>query len=142
MTLEGGVPVDMFVQDGAPTRGLGAILAGAGDERHALPLARVAVAATVANRIAEVTITQVFRNACSDPIEAVYTFPLDGGSIVSGFEMLMGADAARCPRADAVSATARHWRKANARPCSSRSVTTSLRSSSETCRPARTPRSG
>ncbi len=90
MALDAGAPVDTFVTDEAPTRGLGAILAGTGHERHALPLARVAIAATVADRIAEVTITQVFHNACSEPIEAVYTFPLDGGSIVSRFEMQAG----------------------------------------------------
>ncbi len=90
MALEGGVPVDMSVPDAAPTRGLGEILAGAGRQRHTLPLARVAIAAAVADRIAEVTITQVFRNTCSEPIEAVYTFPLDGGSVVSRFEMQVG----------------------------------------------------
>jgi Ca-activated chloride channel homolog len=90
MALEGGAAVDTFVTDGEPTRGLGAILAGGGHQRHALPLARVTIAAAVADRIAEVTITQVFHNACSEPIEAVYTFPLDGGSIVSRFEMQAG----------------------------------------------------
>ena len=90
MALEGGAAVDTFVTDGEPTRGLGAILAGAGHQRHVLPLARVTVAAAVADRIAEVTITQVFHNACAEPIEAVYTFPLDGGSIVSRFEMQAG----------------------------------------------------
>jgi Ca-activated chloride channel homolog len=90
MALEGGAAVDTLVTDGEPTRGLGVILAGAGHHRHALPLARVTIAAAVADRIAEVTITQVFHNACAEPIEAVYTFPLDGGSIVSRFEMQAG----------------------------------------------------
>jgi hypothetical protein len=71
MALEGGAPVDVFETDGAPTRGLGALLAGAGPQRHALPLARVTIAAAVADRIAAVTITQVFHNTCSEPIEAV-----------------------------------------------------------------------
>ena len=75
MALDAGAPVDTFVTDEAPTRGLGAILASTGHERHALPLARVTIAATVADRIAEVTITQVSRMNRSNPPAALNICP-------------------------------------------------------------------
>ncbi len=90
MALDGGVALDIHEEDGPRTRGLGAIWTGAEAERQPLPLASVSIAASVADRIAEVTVTQVFRNTFSDPIEAVYTFPLDGGCVVSRFEMQAG----------------------------------------------------
>ena len=90
MALDGDLAVEVFDAEGAPTRGLGTIWAGPAAGRQALPLTSVAIAAKVADRIAEVTVTQVFRNTFTDPIEAVYTFPLDGGCVVSGFEMRIG----------------------------------------------------
>jgi Ca-activated chloride channel homolog len=90
MALDGGVAIDVFEAGEEATRGLGAIWARSGARRQLLPLARVAVAASVADRIAQVTVTQVFRNTFTDPIEAVYTFPLAAGSVVSRFEMQVG----------------------------------------------------
>src|SRR5947207_6771019 len=55
-----------------------------------LPLQRVDLRARVIDRVAEVTVEQKFGNPFSDPIEAVYVFPLAGGSAVSRFEMQIG----------------------------------------------------
>ena len=90
MALNGGVALEMVEGNEASTRRLGAIWVDTPAARQSLPLASVAIAATVADRIAEVTVTQVFRNTFTDPIEAVYTFPLDGGAVVSSFEMQVG----------------------------------------------------
>src|SRR5256884_2798166 len=56
-----------------------------------LPLQRVDLRARVIDRVAEVTVEQKFGNPFSDPIEAVYVFPLAGGCAVSRFEMRIGA---------------------------------------------------
>jgi hypothetical protein len=90
MARDGGVALDVFEGNESPMRGLGAIWVDSATVRQPLPLAGVAIDATVADRIAQVTVTQVFRNTFTDPIEAVYTFPLDGGSVVSHFEMQVG----------------------------------------------------
>ena len=55
-----------------------------------LPLQRVDLRARVIDRVAEVTVEQKFGNPFSEPIEAVYVFPLAGGSAVSRFEMQIG----------------------------------------------------
>src|SRR5439155_1498331 len=55
-----------------------------------LPLQRVDLRARVIDRVAEVNVEQKFGNPFSDPIEAVYVFPLAGGSAVSRFEMQIG----------------------------------------------------
>src|SRR5881227_88403 len=55
-----------------------------------LPLQRVDLRARVIDRVAEVTVEQKFGNPFPDPIEAVYVFPLAGGSAVSRFEMQIG----------------------------------------------------
>src|SRR5437764_11401048 len=55
-----------------------------------LPLQRVDIRARVVDRVAEVTVEQKFGNPFADPIEAVYVFPLAGGSAVSRFEMQIG----------------------------------------------------
>src|SRR5205823_11776011 len=55
-----------------------------------LPLQRVELRARVIDRVAEVTVEQKFGNPFPDPIEAVYVFPLAGGSAVSRFEMQIG----------------------------------------------------
>src|SRR5438094_9585478 len=60
-----------------------------------LPLQRVDLRARVIDRVAEVTVEQKFGNPFSDPIEAVYVFPLGGGSAVSRFEMQIGARVVR-----------------------------------------------
>ncbi len=55
-----------------------------------LPLASIDIAAQVADRIATVCIKQVFCNTLSEPMEAVYIFPLAAGCAVSKFSMLVG----------------------------------------------------
>ena len=55
-----------------------------------LPLQKVDLRARVIDRVAAVTVEQKFGNPFSDPIEAVYVFPLAGGSAVSRFEMQIG----------------------------------------------------
>jgi len=90
MSLKGGVAIDRFEEGQPATRGLGTILVPHDAERRTLPLARVSIAARVVDRVAEVIVTQVFRNTFTSPIEAVYMFPLDGGCAVSAFEMQIG----------------------------------------------------
>jgi Ca-activated chloride channel family protein len=59
-------------------------------QRIALPLQKVNIQAKVLGQVAEVTITQTFRNLHQEALEAVYIFPLSGGSAVSSFEMKVG----------------------------------------------------
>jgi Ca-activated chloride channel family protein len=54
-----------------------------------VPLAGVRAEAHVTDLLARVTITQRYRNAESQPIEAVYVFPLDERSAVCGFEAIV-----------------------------------------------------
>ncbi|CAN5400592.1 hypothetical protein BH11CYA1_BH11CYA1_04430 [soil metagenome] len=58
--------------------------------RPALPLAAVDISANIVDRIASVTVVQKFVNQLSEPIEAVYIFPLAGSSSVSKFQMQVG----------------------------------------------------
>lgn len=55
-----------------------------------LPLAKVDISARVADRVAHVTLLETFRNPHQEHLEAVYTFPLPGSSVVSSFEMKVG----------------------------------------------------
>ena len=57
----------------------------------ALPLTNVRISARVADRVAEVSVSQTFVNSHSELVEAVYIFPLSGGCAVSDFEMTSGA---------------------------------------------------
>jgi Ca-activated chloride channel family protein len=70
------------------SRGLGSIL---GPDKAPLPLASVQLRARVIDRVAEVDVEQKFANTISEAMEAVYIFPLAGGSAVSKFEMQVGA---------------------------------------------------
>jgi Ca-activated chloride channel family protein len=54
--------------------------------RAPVPLDHVRVEAHVVDAAARVTIRQAYRNAESVPLEVVYTFPLDEGAAVCGFE--------------------------------------------------------
>ena len=98
----------------------------------------------MADRIAEVTVTQVFRNTFADPIEAVYTFPLYAASVVSRFEMQVGDH--RCtgssrsgdgPRADQQALEQGRRAALLEQECDD-VFTIQL----GTCRPVKTPRSG
>lgn len=78
------------IPSGVP-RSLGSLQAG----KQTLPLLGVQIRARVAGRVAEVTVEQKFGNPFADAIEAVYIFPLGGGSAVSRFEMQIGARTVR-----------------------------------------------
>jgi Ca-activated chloride channel family protein len=72
-------------------RGLGILSVTKAAAPVVLPLAGVEISARVAERIAEVTVTQVFHNPHTEPLEAVYIFPLPGGAAVSSFELKVGS---------------------------------------------------
>lgn len=72
------------------TRGLGQLKVTRDEKSATLPLAGVKISARVADRVAQVTMEQSFRNPFSEALEAVYIFPLAGGSAVSAFEMKVG----------------------------------------------------
>lgn len=72
------------------TRSLGRLCVVREGRRHVLPLAGVKIAARVADRVAQVTMEQSFRNPFDEALEAVYIFPLAGGCAVGAFEMKVG----------------------------------------------------
>ncbi|MBS1766771.1 MAG: VWA domain-containing protein [Acidobacteria bacterium] len=57
---------------------------------EALPLKSTAVNASIAGVIADVKVTQVYRNTGSKPIEAVYVFPGSTRAAVHGLKMTLG----------------------------------------------------
>lgn len=69
------------------TRALGRLEIGKPGSKVSLPLSKVDISARVALQVAEVTVTQVFQNTYTEHLEAVYIFPLGGGSAVSQFEL-------------------------------------------------------
>jgi Ca-activated chloride channel family protein len=75
---------------GERARELGRLCVRKDDRRASLPLAGVRISARVADRVAEVSMVQTFRNPFAEALEAVYIFPLAGGSAVSAFEMKVG----------------------------------------------------
>ncbi len=72
------------------TRSLGCLRVTRDAKSAALPLVGVRIAARVADRVAQVAMEQSFRNPFPETLEAVYIFPLAGGSAVSAFEMKVG----------------------------------------------------
>src|SRR5688572_12385225 len=85
------LPLIPRVDGPCPRRGLGVLSVERESARLELPLARVEIAARVAERVAEVTVEQTFKNPYREALEAVYVFPLAGGAAVSAFEMRVGA---------------------------------------------------
>src|SRR5688572_18422821 len=73
------------------TRAFGSLSVTKEDRRARLPLAGVRVSARVADRVAQISMEQKFRNPFSEALEAVYIFPLPGGSAVSAFELQVGS---------------------------------------------------
>jgi Ca-activated chloride channel family protein len=71
-------------------RQLGSLLLQKGGQKLSLPLQGVDIHAKVVDRVAEVTIKQVFRNSHNEHLEAVYIFPMAAGSAVSNFTMHVG----------------------------------------------------
>lgn len=87
----GPIPfLDLGTADAPRQRGLGSLCVERAAQRLALPLSRVELQARVADRVAEVTMTQVFQNEHTEHLEAIYVFPLPGGAAVSHFEMQVG----------------------------------------------------
>ncbi|MBI3855076.1 MAG: VWA domain-containing protein [Planctomycetes bacterium] len=73
------------------SRAFGTLCVTKDDRRARLPLAGVRVSARVADRVAEISMEQKFRNPFTEALEAVYLFPLPGGAAVSAFELKVGA---------------------------------------------------
>ena len=55
------------------------------------PLKHTSVKADISGFLARVTVTQEFENSFTEPIEAVYTFPLSQNSAVDAMTMKIGA---------------------------------------------------
>ena len=72
------------------TGSLGALQVRDGDRLALLPLKAVAITARVVERVADVTMTQTFRNEFSTALEAVYIFPLPGEAAVRDFVLRVG----------------------------------------------------
>lgn len=83
-------PLPLIEMPDGLLRELGVLEATGANRKIALPLRAVDISATVAERIATVTLKQVFSNTLTDHMEAVYTFPLAAGCAVSSFTMLVG----------------------------------------------------
>jgi Ca-activated chloride channel family protein len=73
------------------SRALGSLCVTRDERRARLPLAGVRISARVADRVAEITMEQKFTNPFAEALEAVYIFPLPGGSAVSAFELKVGS---------------------------------------------------
>src|SRR5436190_215058 len=80
------IPIPMVDIPSGARRLLGSLQA----RQQPLPLQGVTLRARVIDRVAEVTMEEKFGNPFSEPIEAVYVFPLAGGSAVSRFEVQIG----------------------------------------------------
>src|SRR5215813_9216410 len=80
------MPIPMVDIPTGPSRILGSLEA----RQQPLPLQGVQLHARVIDRIAEVTVEEKFGNPFTEVIEAVYVFPLAGGSAVSRFEVQIG----------------------------------------------------
>jgi len=64
---------------------------GAGSDSAArLPLTHTHVNATLNGMLAEVEVTQTYKNSAKDAVEAVYTFPLPENSAVNFMQMVIG----------------------------------------------------
>src|SRR5256885_15824927 len=80
------IPIPMVDIPSSAARVLGSLEA----HKQPLPLQGVSLRARVVDRVAEVTVEQKFGNPFTETIEAVYVFPLAGGSAVSRFEIPIG----------------------------------------------------
>lgn len=85
-------PVGLLTEnDGPVARNLGSLTLLQGEKRMRLPLSSVQILARVEERIAGVSLSQTFVNPLNEPLEAIYTFPLAGGSAVTSFEATVGS---------------------------------------------------
>ncbi|HEX4385300.1 MAG TPA: VIT domain-containing protein, partial [Myxococcales bacterium] len=91
MTTTTAQRIPLFEQPSKKQSRMLGVLEALGPARISLPLAGVELRARVAGRVAEVRVAQKFQNTLSEPLEAIYIFPLSGGCAVSKFEMQIGA---------------------------------------------------
>ena len=68
----------------------GLITAGAGLEGAPIPLLEVGIHVVVRNFIAEVEMTQRYRNTQESPLEVLYRFPVEEEAAVTGCTALLG----------------------------------------------------
>ncbi|MCI0615672.1 VIT and VWA domain-containing protein [bacterium] len=73
------------------SRSYGILTVSKAAQRVVLPLSKVDLHAKVADQVAEVRILQTFRNPYQEALEAIYIFPISGGSAVSNFQMKIGS---------------------------------------------------
>ncbi len=73
------------------SRSYGILTVSKAAQRVVLPLTKVDLFAKVAGQVAEVRISQTFRNPYQEALEAIYIFPISGGSAVSNFQMKIGS---------------------------------------------------
>lgn len=78
-TDPGELPSLVVAKPGVPAR-----------ERPALPLKKTSVVARLSEVVAEVEVTQRFENTQSEPIEAIYVFPLPENAAVNRMKMTVG----------------------------------------------------
>lgn len=74
-------------KDETVSRGFGLLEVKRDGKPVQLPLQRVDLRARVVDRFAVGTMTETFRNAFDEHLEATYVFPLPGGGVVHDFEM-------------------------------------------------------
>jgi Ca-activated chloride channel family protein len=70
---------------------LGSLCVSLEEKQIRLPLKEVTIQASVAERIAEITMQQTFQNLFEEALEAVYIFPLSGSAAVTRFELKVGS---------------------------------------------------
>jgi Ca-activated chloride channel family protein len=70
--------------------GMGTLTVALGKHCIALPLQKVAIQASVAGFVSEVTMQQTFQNPYAEPLEAVYIFPLAGSAAIHRFDLKVG----------------------------------------------------
>jgi Ca-activated chloride channel family protein len=78
----------VFAQDA--TEGSLYAVSKKGTQLGACPLKNTAVKADISGFLARVTVTQEFENSFTEPVEAVYTFPLSHNSAVDAMTMRIG----------------------------------------------------
>ncbi|MCI0416875.1 VIT and VWA domain-containing protein [bacterium] len=76
---------------GAHSPGMGTLTVTIEKQCIALPLKKLAIQASVADFVSEVTMRQTFQNPYAEQLEAVYIFPLAGSAAIHRFDLKVGA---------------------------------------------------
>src|SRR5690348_12813422 len=87
--LDSSAPIRVPSQRGGKTD-MSHLPAGLYANGIVVPLKGVAIEVTAAGPASRVVVAQRYKNLEKKPIEAVYSFPLDEGSAVCAFEVLIG----------------------------------------------------